>query len=282
MSLIAIEGRAPALSFLLSGFAVFLIGRILVQPWSDLAIVCGIFHFSIAAFIVAFFRDPDRKTPLDPSTIIAPADGRLLCFNYIEAIGRRPTSLELEEEEFELDPISGPWSPLVEKDPLCFKNEQRWRNHDPEIPVPNSVIHIVTHMSPLDVHVNRAPISGRIRILEHRTGSGRKRGPFRIAKHKEAEYNERVRIVIEGDNGFFVEVTQIAGALARSISPAVHIGEHVKRGQRIGMIRLGSRVDVRIPADACKINQNNLIPNESLLLAGSSILGWVVNRDESE
>ena len=105
-------------------------------------------------------------------------------------------------------------------------------------------------MSPLDVHVNRAPGAGIIERMEHRTGKGLRRGPFRPAYTKESEHNERVRSVHQLDNGVRIEVTQISGALARTVLPYLYEGDAVRRGQRIGMIRLGSRVDLRVPAEA--------------------------------
>jgi phosphatidylserine decarboxylase len=84
--------------------------------------------------------------------------------------------------------------------------------------------------------------------MEHRTGKGMKRGPFRPAYKKESEYNERVRTVFVDEQGLRIEVTQISGALARTIVPWQGIGDSMRRGQRYGMIRLGSRVDLRAPA----------------------------------
>ena len=105
-------------------------------------------------------------------------------------------------------------------------------------------------MSPLDVHVNRAPAAGVVERIEHRTGKGLRRGPFRPAYTKESEHNERVRSVHKLENGHRIELVQISGALARTVLPYVFNGDAVRRGQRIGMIRLGSRVDLRVPAEA--------------------------------
>ena len=72
-------------------------------------------------------------------------------------------------------------------------------------------------MSPLDVHVNRAPVAGKITRMEHRTGKGRDEGNFLPAFRKESEYNERVRTLFQREDGLIVEVNQISGALARTI-----------------------------------------------------------------
>ncbi len=96
-------------------------------------------------------------------------------------------------------------------------------------------------MSYLDVHVNRAPIKGKISLLKHIKGF------FISLKKKEAVIqNERVFSVI--DNGFFkVGIVQIASRLVRKIVPYIRQGHEVQRGERIGMIRFGSQVDLILP-----------------------------------
>ena len=106
---------------------------------------------------------------------------------------------------------------------------------------------IAIFMSPLDVHVNRAPCEAVIERMEHRVGKGRKRGPFLPAMKKESENNERVRAVFLTKDDIRIEVCQISGALARTIVPWLSVDSKVRRGQRYGMIRLGSRVDTRAP-----------------------------------
>ena len=133
-------------------------------------------------------------------------------------------------------------------------------------------------MSPLDVHVNRAPVAGKITRMEHRTGKGKRRGPFVAAYRKESEYNERVRSLFEREDGLLVEVMQISGALARTIIPWASEGSEMRRGQRFGMIRLGSRVDVRVPAskfEVCVVSAEDgdaNHPKGEFVKAGSSII----------
>ena len=137
-------------------------------------------------------------------------------------------------------------------------------------------------MSPLDVHVNRSPIAGTITRMEHRTGKGLRRGPFVPAYRKESAWNERVRTVFERDDGLRVESTQISGRLARTIAPWSGEGDTMRRGQRYGMIRLGSRVDVRVPASQFKANVTGAnaekaeFPKGEFVQAGSSILFTLV------
>lgn len=91
-----------------------------------------------------------------------------------------------------------------------------------------------------DVHVNRAPLSGKITHIDYKPGG------FIPAFEKGSIVNERNHVVIDTDNGV-LELTQIAGVLTRRIVSYISEGIHVDRGERIGMIRFGSRVDVIMP-----------------------------------
>jgi len=94
-----------------------------------------------------------------------------------------------------------------------------------------------------DVHVNRAPIGGRVTLMEYREGQ------FLNAMNPEsAILNEQTLIVIEDEENS-VSFKQIAGLLARRIICDLKTGDLVQRGQRMGMIKFGSRVDVLMPAD---------------------------------
>lgn len=100
-------------------------------------------------------------------------------------------------------------------------------------------VRVGVFMNVTDVHVNRAPISGKITHVTHRQGS------HRPAFSKDSAHNEQVRIGIEGSES--IEVILIAGAFARRIFPYVTPGETVERGDRISHIAFGSRVDVICP-----------------------------------
>ena len=100
-------------------------------------------------------------------------------------------------------------------------------------------------MSVFDVHVNRAPISGR--IVHYRYNPGKK---IAAMSHKSSLENEQNLIVVEDDRGDRVAFKQIAGLLARRIVFDKKEGDAVQRGERIGMIKFGSRVDVFLPASA--------------------------------
>ena len=100
-------------------------------------------------------------------------------------------------------------------------------------------------MSVFDVHVNRAPISGK--IVHYRYNAGKK---IVAMSDKASIENEQNLVVIEDDRGGTVAFKQIAGLLARRIVFDKKEGDEVKRGERIGMIKFGSRVDMFFPANA--------------------------------
>ncbi|SHM58155.1 phosphatidylserine decarboxylase [Actinacidiphila paucisporea] len=100
---------------------------------------------------------------------------------------------------------------------------------------------VAIFMSPLNVHVNRAPLTGTVTSVEHIPGG------YVPAFNKESENNERVVWHFDTEAGD-IEMVQIAGAVARRIVPYVPRGCKVERGERIGLIRFGSRVDVYLPA----------------------------------
>ncbi|HEY1748646.1 MAG TPA: phosphatidylserine decarboxylase [Xanthobacteraceae bacterium] len=104
-------------------------------------------------------------------------------------------------------------------------------------------LRISIFMSVFDCHINRSPVAGRIERIVYRAGA------FISADlDKASEANERNGFVIEASDGIRIPVVQIAGLVARRIVPFVRDGELLVAGQRIGMIRFGSRVDVYLPA----------------------------------
>ena len=105
-------------------------------------------------------------------------------------------------------------------------------------------------MSVFDVHVNRAPIAGR--IVHCRYSAGRR---IAAVSHKSSIENEQNLVVLEDERGGRVAFKQIAGLLARRIVFDRKEGDTVMRGERVGMIKFGSRVDVFLPADAIVLVQ---------------------------
>lgn len=99
---------------------------------------------------------------------------------------------------------------------------------------------VAIFMSPLNVHVNRAPLAGNVTSVQHVAGG------FLPAFNKDSDQNERVVWHFETALGD-IEMVQIAGAVARRIVPYLSAGAKVGQGDRIGLIRFGSRVDIYLP-----------------------------------
>lgn len=116
-----------------------------------------------------------------------------------------------------------------------------------------------------NVHVNRAPISGKIREITYRKGG------YLPAFCKDSERNERNEFIIHSKYGD-VSVTQIAGTIARRIVPYSRVNDIIEQGQRIGMIRFGSRVDVTIPHDF-----EIIVRKGERVLAGKTIIATIKN-----
>lgn len=159
--------------------------------------------------VLAFFRDPVRVTPQEDRFVVAPADG------LVTLIGKVPPPRELTVED-------GSGAQPMSTEP---------------------VTRISIFMSVFDVHINRAPIGGTVRRVIYIPGR------FMNADlDKASEENERQHILIERGDGQRICFTQIAGLVARRIVPFVKPGDIIAAGQRIGLIRFGSRVDVYLPA----------------------------------
>ncbi len=128
---------------------------------------------------------------------------------------------------------------------VFFRDPERTPRGDGMVsPADGVVMHadkkVTIFMNTHNVHVNRAPLSGVVKKIDYRKGG------YLPAFYKESDRNERNNITIETEHGD-MEVTQIAGILARRIVCYVNEGDIVERGQRIGIIRLGSRASVTIP-----------------------------------
>jgi len=114
--------------------------------------------------------------------------------------------------------------------------------HDPEI---GDCLRISTFMNIHNVHVNRMPFDGVIEKIAHHMGG------HVPAFKKESDSNERVVLLITTDIGV-MKIVQIAGTVARRIVPYVSEGDSVKKGEKLGLIRLGSRVDLYLPTKKVK------------------------------
>jgi phosphatidylserine decarboxylase len=116
-----------------------------------------------------------------------------------------------------------------------------------------------------DVHINRAPIAGRVKRIAYVPGKF-----INADLDKASEDNERQHLLIEGADGLRIGFTQIAGLLARRILAFVREGDVVEAGQRVGLIRFGSRVDVYLPSGTAP---RVLLGQRSI--AGETILGEI-------
>jgi phosphatidylserine decarboxylase len=169
--------------------------------------------FSLLAY--RFFRDPEREVPLTPNVIVSPADGEVLYVRQSQD-GTLPVSTK-RGCNYTLCELTK--TPLQTKDAVV----------------------IGIGMSFLDVHVNRAPIAGLIASQRHFRGLfGSLRRPEMIF------HNERMTTIVQSDD-LQVAVVQIASRLVRQICSFVRESQHVELGQRIGMIRFGSQVDLVLP-----------------------------------
>ena len=175
-----------------------------------LLVYFGLNHFlgwllvGLTIWVAAFFRDPVRTTPHGDGLIVAPADGLITMIARV-----------------------GPPPELRGADGLTDGEFTR----------------VSIFMSVFDVHINRAPITGRVRRIAYVPGKF-----VNADLDKASEDNERQYFLIEGSDGLKIAMTQIAGLVARRILSFVREGDLVEAGQRIGLIRFGSRVDVYLPA----------------------------------
>ncbi len=158
---------------------------------------------AVTVWVAAFFRDPIRTTPRGENLVIAPADGLVTMIAKV----RVPTEL------------GGPDG------------------------LDGQMTRVSIFMSVFDVHINRSPISGRVRRVAYIPGKF-----LNADLDKASEDNERQHFLVEGADGVKIAFTQIAGLVARRILSFVREGDTVEAGERIGLIRFGSRVDVFLPA----------------------------------
>jgi phosphatidylserine decarboxylase len=173
---------------------------------------------AVAVLAYRFYRDPERSVPLTPGLVVSPADGEVLYVRQSQQ-GALPISTK-NGRSYSLEELT--------KTPLQTEDA--------------TVVGI--GMSFLDVHVNRAPIAGRITSRQHFPGFfGSLRLPEMVFR------NERLTTIIESPDCQVV-VVQIASRLVRQIVSFVQESQEVTRGQRIGVIRLGSQVDLVLPRRA--------------------------------
>jgi phosphatidylserine decarboxylase len=191
-------------------------------------ILCAYLGLSIAAiltgilslFTVYFFRDPERFVQADETTILTPADGKIIDIKVLE-------------------------------------NEEN--------PLGESAIKLSIFMSLFNVHVNRVPVSGKIAKIEYHPGNF-----FSANLDKASEQNEKNQITLQTDEGQKIIFVQIAGLVARRIACWIEEGDWVRSGQRCGLIRFGSRLDVYVPQNSRIVSKRN-----QKVKAGETVLGYL-------
>jgi phosphatidylserine decarboxylase len=174
-------------------------------------------------FILYFFRDPERIVPADTGLAISPADGRV-----VEIADR----------------IKPP-----------FFEGVSWRCDE--------FRKIGIFMNVFDVHVNRAPVNGR--VCDIAWYPGRFMSADRLSASLE---NERCAVLLEDSYGRSVIVTQVAGLVARRIVCRLQCGDKVNAGERYGLIRFGSRVDIYLPR-----NYEVCVGEGERVIAGQTVIG---------
>jgi phosphatidylserine decarboxylase len=126
----------------------------------------------------------------------------------------------------------------------------------------NQMLRICVFMNVFNVHVNRSPIEGKIDKVIYKKGSF-----FNASLDKASEKNERSSMIISNTNGTQLVVVQIAGLIARRILSFVSDNQYLDQGERYGLIRFGSRVDIYMPLNSainCKVG-DKVIAGESVL-----------------
>jgi len=125
---------------------------------------------------------------------------------------------------------------------------------------PGSWLQITIFLSPVDVHINRTPVAGRVIRIDYRPGK------FLPAYKEDACENELNEIWLDHD-GRTIVIRQVVGVLARRIVCRIVQGQVLQRGERIGLMKFGSRMDVFLPTDA----QIRVRPGEQVI-AGETVL----------
>lgn len=128
--------------------------------------------------------------------------------------------------------------------------------------VSGSRLRLSIFLNVFDVHVNRSPVAGVVTVCEFRKGAF-----LNAMKAESVLHNEQTLVTIDA-GGYEVSFKQIAGLLARRIVCNLQVGDRVERGQRIGLIKFGSRVDVLMPAGAnLKVKTGTRVKGGSTVLA---------------
>lgn len=196
-----------------------------------LIIIIVVVSLLLVLFVLNFYRDPERKIPKG-NNIVAPADGRV-----ISIIDTSKNSVEIKKG------VLGKIKTMT----VDIAKECR-------------VVSIF--MSPLNVHINRAPIEGTVKSIKYTKGRF-----FKAYDLEKSLQNERYEILIQ-NRKFKVKVIQIAGFLARRIKCYVKEYQKVNKGEKIGMIALGSQTTLVLPKGVdLKVKVNDKVKAGETIIA---------------
>lgn len=161
---------------------------------------------------------------------------------------RSPTIVSPVNDKYVLAPADGKVVVVEPTEETEYLNERR--------------IQVSIFMSPINVHINRNPVSGVLKYFKYHPGK------YLVAWHpKSSTENERTTLVYELSTGLPILVRQIAGAMARRIKCYINVGDNVNQGEEFGFIRFGSRLDVFVP-ESSKI----LVEIGDKTVAGKTVL----------
>jgi phosphatidylserine decarboxylase len=209
-----------------------------INFWVLVPILCGIVVLSlyIVLFLYRFFRDPKRIIPGGENDIVSGADGRIIYIKELEA-DQMPVSIK----KLRIANLSEITKTELLKQP-CYL--------------------VGIAMTLFDVHMNRAPISGKITLIKHTDGTA-----IGLNTPESNVTNERNTVVIERPDGIMAGVVQIAARGVKRCIVLASQGDTVKRGEIIGKIRWGSQLDMIIPRN-CEI----MVREGEQVYAGSTII----------
>lgn len=177
------------------GFMAFVTIVLALIGWCVPALI----SLLLTAFVLSFFRDPERFIPDDEDALISPADGKII------------VSKKVQDDTF----------------------------------TGGEAYKLSIFMNVFNVHVNRNPMSGIVERIIYQPGK------FYAADTEKGELqNEYCATVMRTSTGHKIAFVQIAGLIARRIICWLENGDSIKKGERMGLIRFGSRVDLYLPADA--------------------------------
>lgn len=186
------------------------------------AIGCYVLAVIGAAFLLFFFRDPERVPPADPAAIVAGADGTVLAVKEMRA-----------NEHLRTD-----------------------------------VVRISIFLSLWDVHINRAPLGGKVAFLQYYPGKR-----YFTFQEKSSDYNQHSSILIENERTRCL-VNQIVGPVARRVVYWLTLDQPLRTGERIGMMKFGSRLDMYFPKEDIKV----LVKPGEHVKAGETVVARIIEN----